>query len=90
VERSVGAGKKVSCLASKRVAVAGTIADENLKSLIAFFVQEPHRVRILYALANDHRADLVVTPDCNVETAEVVGFRRGVSGWERRAPGELE
>jgi hypothetical protein len=90
VERAAGAGRNVSCLASKRVAVLGTISDENLKTLIAFFARQPHRGRVLYALANDQRADLAVTPECDVETAEIVGFRRGVNGWERRAPGELE
>jgi hypothetical protein len=71
------------------VAVIGTIADTNLESLLDFFSHEPYRGRILYALANDHKADLLVTMDCTIETVELVGLRFTPGGWERRAPGEL-
>jgi hypothetical protein len=90
VERKVRKRKNVSCLMPTRVAVIGTISSDNLELLLDFFAREPHRGRILYALGNDQRADLLVTKDCTAETAEVVGFRLTTGGWEKRAPGELE
>lgn len=90
VERKTRERANISCLDSSRVAVFGLISDENLESLLDAFADEPHRGLILYALANDQRADLLVTVDCTAASAEVVGFRRTAAGWERRAPGELE
>jgi hypothetical protein len=90
VERKVRERENVSCLVPTSVAVFGTISGDNLESLLDFFAREPHRGRILYALANDQRADLLVTKDCTIDTAEVVGFRLTPGGWEKRAPGEFE
>jgi hypothetical protein len=90
VERKVRKRENVSCLLPTRVAVIGAISSDNLETLLDFFARDPHRGRILYALGNDQRADLLVTKDCTAETAEVVGFRLTPGGWEKRAPGELE